>query len=148
MCDTCGCNITPGNKHLVEAGGKFSHSASGHESVEVLQNLLSENDHQADHNREHFHRHGVLVINLMSSPGAGKTSLLRIICGLLEPTTGEALWRGQGVTELREEFGRQLIYLGHLMEFGDRAFFSTLTELLHATQLWQQRLDKLPPSCD
>ena len=50
--------------------------------------------------------------------------------------------------EQANEFDNQLIYLGHLMEFGDRAFFSTLTELLHATQLWQQRLDKLPPSCD
>jgi arginine-tRNA-protein transferase len=50
--------------------------------------------------------------------------------------------------EQANEFDNQSIYLGHLMEFGDRAFFSTLTELLHAAQLWQQRIDKLPPSCD
>jgi hydrogenase nickel incorporation protein HypB len=60
----------------VEAGGKHSTTASGHESVQVLQSLLSENDHQAAHNREHFARNRVLAINLMSSPGAGKTSLL------------------------------------------------------------------------
>ena len=65
MCDTCGCNITPGNAHL--ADGK---------TVEVLENLLHENDHVAAHNREHFARHGVLAVNLMSSPGSGKTSLL------------------------------------------------------------------------
>ena len=65
MCDTCGCNITPGNAHL--ADGK---------TVEVLENLLHENDHVAAHNREHFARHGVLALNLMSSPGSGKTSLL------------------------------------------------------------------------
>jgi hydrogenase nickel incorporation protein HypB len=99
MCDTCGCNITPGNKHLVEAGGKFSHSASGHESVEVLQNLLSENDHQADHNREHFHRHGVLVINLMSSPGAGKTSLLEATVRALGDKLGIAVIEGDLETE-------------------------------------------------
>jgi hydrogenase nickel incorporation protein HypB len=76
MCDTCGCNITPGNKHLVEEGGKHEHTHDGKVAVEVLQNLLSENDHQAAHNREHFDRHQVLAINLMSSPGSGKTRLL------------------------------------------------------------------------
>ncbi|MGD8914286.1 MAG: hydrogenase nickel incorporation protein HypB, partial [Candidatus Thiodiazotropha sp.] len=34
------------------------------------------NDHQAAHNREHFDRHQLLAINLMSSPGSGKTRLL------------------------------------------------------------------------
>lgn len=76
MCETCGCNITPGNEYLVEAGGKHSHTEDGRATVTVLENLLSENDHQAAHNREHLDRHGVLAINLMSSPGAGKTSLL------------------------------------------------------------------------
>ncbi len=76
MCDTCGCNVTPGNRHLVAPGGKFSRVDKGKTAVDVLQNLLSENDHQAAHNRSHFDQHGVLAINLMSSPGAGKTSLL------------------------------------------------------------------------
>ena len=44
--------------------------------MDVLQSLLSENDHQAAHNRAHFDNHNVLTINLMSSPGSGKTSLL------------------------------------------------------------------------
>ena len=65
MCDTCGCNVTKGNAHLVDT-----------KSVEVLANLLHENDHVAAHNREHFARHGVVAVNLMSSPGSGKTSLL------------------------------------------------------------------------
>ncbi|RLJ17804.1 hydrogenase accessory protein HypB [bacterium endosymbiont of Escarpia laminata] len=76
MCDTCGCNITQGNRHLIEAGGKHEHTHDGKVAVEVLQNLLSENDHQAGHNRQHFDNHDVLAINLMSSPGSGKTSLL------------------------------------------------------------------------
>ncbi len=76
MCETCGCNITPGNEHLLAAGGHLATTSSGHESVEVLEGLLKANDHQAEHNREHFERHGVLAVNLMSSPGAGKTSLL------------------------------------------------------------------------
>ena len=76
MCDTCGCNITPGNKHLLAPGGKFTKANNGNTVVEVLQNLLTENDHQAAHNRSHFDSHGVLAINIMSSPGSGKTSLL------------------------------------------------------------------------
>jgi hydrogenase nickel incorporation protein HypB len=42
----------------------------------LLRNLLSENDRIAAHNRGHFDSHGVLAVNLMSSPGSGKTSLL------------------------------------------------------------------------
>jgi hydrogenase nickel incorporation protein HypB len=76
MCDTCGCNVTPGNRHLLRAGGKLSQTDNGHEAITVLKGLLSENDHQAAHNREHFDRHGVLAINLMSAPGSGKTALL------------------------------------------------------------------------
>ena len=76
MCDTCGCNITPGNEHLVRGDGKLARTADGRAAVTVLQGLLTENDHQAAHNREHFDQHGVLTLNLMSSPGAGKTSLL------------------------------------------------------------------------
>jgi hydrogenase nickel incorporation protein HypB len=76
VCDTCGCNITSANQHLIAAGGKHAHTHSGAESVEVLQNLLDANDHTAAHNREHFDRHEVLTLNLMSSPGAGKTALL------------------------------------------------------------------------
>jgi len=76
MCDTCGCNVTPGNEHLVQAGGKLASTSSGRDSVEVLHGLLHANDHQAHHNRGHFERHGVLAINLMSSPGSGKTRLL------------------------------------------------------------------------
>jgi len=76
MCDTCGCNVTPGNEHLVRAQGKLATTRDGKAAVEVLTGLLSENDHQAAHNREHFDRHGVLAVNLMSSPVAGKTALL------------------------------------------------------------------------
>ena len=52
MCDTCGCNVTPGNEHLVAAGGHLAKTSTGHESVEVLKSLLDANDHQAGHNRD------------------------------------------------------------------------------------------------
>jgi hydrogenase nickel incorporation protein HypB len=67
MCETCGCAITPEID--------YAHSDEN-VLIEVLQDLLAANDKVAAHNREHFDRHGVLAINLMSSPGAGKTALL------------------------------------------------------------------------
>ena len=76
MCDTCGCNVTNGNRHLIAPGGKLEKAGRQGGVVSVLKGLLAENDHMATHNREHFDRHGVLTINLMSSPGSGKTSLL------------------------------------------------------------------------
>ena len=45
--------------------------------------------------------------------GSGKTSLLRILCGLLTPTAGEVRWERSPIRELREDYSRQLLYLGH-----------------------------------
>jgi len=99
MCDTCGCNVTPGNEHLVAEGGHLSHTAAGNESVEVLKGLLDANDHVAAHNREHFERHGVFAVNLMSSPGAGKTSLLEATIDALGSDLNIAVVEGDLETE-------------------------------------------------
>jgi len=99
MCDTCGCTITPANAHLVQAHGKLEHTADGKATVEVLASLLHENDHQAAHNREHFDRHGVLTLNLMSSPGSGKTSLLEATIDALGGEFSIAVIEGDLETE-------------------------------------------------
>jgi hydrogenase nickel incorporation protein HypB len=99
MCDTCGCTITPANAHLVQAHGKLERTAEGKASVEVLASLLHENDHQAGHNREHFNRHGVLTINLMSAPGSGKTSLLEATIESLGSELSIAVIEGDLETE-------------------------------------------------
>ena len=99
MCDTCGCNITPGNEHLVRADGKLARTGEGREAVTVLQSLLSENDHQAAHNRHHLDAHRVLAINLMSSPGAGKTALLEATIEALRDEFSIAVIEGDLETE-------------------------------------------------
>ena len=99
MCDTCGCSITPANAHLVQADGKLEHTTDGRVSVELLTSLLQENDHVAAHNREHFDRHGVLAVNLMSSPGSGKTSLLESTIDALADTVRIAVVEGDLETE-------------------------------------------------
>jgi len=99
MCDTCGCNVTPGNRHLVSGDGKLARTESGREAVSVLQDLLSENDHQAGHNREHFDSQGILAINLMSSPGAGKTAPLEATIDALSSDCSIAVIEGDLETE-------------------------------------------------
>jgi len=91
MCDTCGCNITPGNEHLARANGG--------EAIKVLENLLDANDRMAAHNREHLDGHGVLAINLMSSPGAGKTALLEATIQALGGDLAVAVIEGDLETE-------------------------------------------------
>jgi hydrogenase nickel incorporation protein HypB len=99
MCETCGCNLTHGNEHLVADGGHLAHTSSGTQSVEVLKGLLDANDRQAKHNREHFDQHQVFAVNLMSSPGAGKTSLLEATIDALAGELNMAVIEGDLATE-------------------------------------------------
>jgi hydrogenase nickel incorporation protein HypB len=66
MCDTCGC----GDPEIVP--------------VDVQRSLLSANDARAQHNRKHFEARGVLAVNVMGSPGSGKTALLERTARRLE----------------------------------------------------------------
>ncbi len=52
--------------------------------ISVAEGALDANDTIARANREDFDRHGVRVVNLMSAPGAGKTSLLERVLGELD----------------------------------------------------------------
>jgi len=60
---------------------------------------LSQNNHQAEHNRAHFDAQKVLVINLMSSPGSGKTSLLEETIKRLRESLKIAVIEGDLETE-------------------------------------------------
>ncbi|MCY0867347.1 MAG: hydrogenase nickel incorporation protein HypB [Aquificaceae bacterium] len=70
MCEECGCSI--------------NHKEDTHKEVAIFKKVLEKNDHQAEENRKHFEEHGIFSINLMSSPGAGKTSLLERTIELLK----------------------------------------------------------------
>ena len=52
-------------------------------------------------------------LRIAGANGSGKTSLLRILCGLLAPNAGEVRWRGEKIASLKEEYSRYLVYLGH-----------------------------------
>src|SRR5690348_912218 len=58
MCEACGC----GDSKVVP--------------LDLHERILASNERAAEHNREHFHDHHIVAINVMGSPGAGKTAIL------------------------------------------------------------------------
>ena len=106
MCKDCGCSISHGQAKWQAHAHEHTHDGHAHshdhhhegsdhehphahnhdhhanpqlndkKTIDVITKILDANDTQAGHNREHFNEHGVLAINLMSSPGSGKTTLL------------------------------------------------------------------------
>jgi hydrogenase nickel incorporation protein HypB len=66
MCESCGC----GDTAVV--------------SVEVHERLLAGNDRQAAHLRHHFTAAGITALNVMGSPGSGKTALLEATARALD----------------------------------------------------------------
>ncbi len=59
------------------------------------------------------------LVRIAGPNGSGKTSLLRILCGLLAPTQGEVRWRGAPIRRLAEEYSRDLVYIGHAVALKD-----------------------------
>ncbi len=80
MCATCGCG-TVDSVHRHEAGPfhDHSHDHSNHshkKAVDVEKDILLQNNLLAERNRGYFEAKNILALNLVSSPGSGKTALL------------------------------------------------------------------------
>jgi len=59
------------------------------------------------------------LLRVAGANGSGKTSLLRIMCGLLAPSAGELRWQGKSIRSEREEYCRNLVFIGHLNALKD-----------------------------
>jgi hydrogenase nickel incorporation protein HypB len=80
--------------------GDHSGYDTGTQRVQVLEVILDENDRLAADNRRTLAEHGVHTINLMSSPGAGKTSLLRRTIPMLAETRRVGVLEGDIATSI------------------------------------------------
>jgi hydrogenase nickel incorporation protein HypB len=110
MCQNCGCSAvgTVAHSHHHHGDGNFAHSHDDHDqqehhhhhgnysqspsqqtvtiepdrqSIAIGQGILSKNDRLAERNRGYFQAKGLLVMNFLSSPGAGKTALIEKMVG-------------------------------------------------------------------
>ncbi len=128
MCKECGCDNNEGfqvmkpfsekeghghgkgdHRHFnPETGEWFEHSHDEHHShgeshpraIEIQVPILDKNDRLAERNRGFFKAHKTVAINLMSSPGSGKTALLEKTLEKIAPCAKTAVLVGDITTDL------------------------------------------------
>lgn len=80
--------------------GDHSGYATGSERIEVLEAIFAENDNRAAVNRDAFDRNGIRALNLMSSPGSGKTTVLGATLDALAGEFAVGIVEGDIATDL------------------------------------------------
>jgi hydrogenase nickel incorporation protein HypB len=115
VCGTCGCGAGDVRVEGDPAQGHGEHPGHGHGDghvhpvataagvVEIETALLARNDSLAARNRAWLAERGIVALNLMSSPGSGKTSLLRRTILELSPVRPVAVVEGDQETRLDAE---------------------------------------------
>ena len=81
------------------------------------------------------------ILRISGDNGSGKSSLLRILCGLLTPHAGKVFWGSDPITEDRDQFHGELIYLGHIPAL--KADFSAIENLMSLALLGGQSISNL-----
>ena len=111
MCLTCGCGEEGDDGVRVTRLDQHSHGhehghAHAHPAVDTLvleERVLARNDHLAEHVRAWLAVRRILAVNLMSSPGSGKTSLLERTVARLAPTREVCVIEGDQETTFDAE---------------------------------------------
>jgi heme exporter protein A len=76
------------------------------------------------------------VLQIEGPNGSGKTSLLRIICGLRQAEAGQVLWQGESILSNREDYYASMVYIGHLPCIkGDLTVLENVRSLLDTRSL-------------
>ena len=105
MCMTCGCGTphthTHSHEHAHEHGHSHGYTPAGRKGrrLSLEQDVLSENNRYATANRAYWRALGVFALNLVSSPGSGKTSVLVRTIEALRGTVPLAVIEGDQQTD-------------------------------------------------
>lgn len=82
--------------------------------------------------------------------GIGKSSLLRILAGLAQPLKGEVLWNGVSIYQQREDYHKNLLYIGHqygikpeLSVWENLAFYQKISHSQQGDEILWQSLEKV-----
>lgn len=59
------------------------------------------------------------LLRVRGPNGTGKTTLMRMLAGLLQPEAGRICWAGRDIRHTREDFHSALLYLGHAPALND-----------------------------
>ncbi|MDT5304826.1 MAG: hydrogenase nickel incorporation protein HypB [Mycobacterium sp.] len=86
--------------HSHTHAGDHSGYHTGSQRIDVLEAIFAENDVRADSNRHAFEHNGVRAINLMSSPGSGKTTVLQATLDELAGEIAVGVIEGDIATDL------------------------------------------------
>ena len=62
----------------------------------------------------HFDAPAGTLVRLAGANGTGKTSLLRLLTGLMQPDAGAVLYKGADISKLKEDYAKDLVYIGHM----------------------------------
>lgn len=80
------------------------------------------------------------LLYLQGKNGAGKTSMLRMLIGLLPPEAGEIRWQGESIRTLGEDFRAELCYLGHQNAIKEE--LTPLENLVAASRLAEEEISE------
>ncbi len=98
MCTNCGCSVTPKaiaiNHHHREL--EDNHNSN---TVNIHQAILAKNNHIAQHNRDLFTKKKIFTLNILSSPGSGKTTFIQKTLTDLKTTYKSAVIVGDLATD-------------------------------------------------
>ncbi|MBC3949079.1 cytochrome c biogenesis heme-transporting ATPase CcmA [Pseudomonas folii] len=90
------------------------------------------------------HVHAGDLLQISGPNGSGKTSLLRLLSGLMQPTAGQVLVNGLPLSEQRIELARNLLWIGHAAGIKDLlspvenlAWLSALHRPVESAAIWQ-----------
>lgn len=105
MCDSCGCDHDHEGVTIAMPGRSAAEAPEHHHgrTLRVEQDMLGKNNQLAAHNREWFAAHAILALNLVSSPGSGKTTILEQTIRRLNGTIPVAVIEGDQQTLLDAE---------------------------------------------